>query len=86
MVPGICATTIQNKERSAERELVEYLERVCCDLSDDRRLLIVDLRLVGRRRALSGDERSDGEDRARKCGRCGLGGNAEAGAGGHVGD
>lgn len=26
--PGICATAIQNKERSAERELVDYLERV----------------------------------------------------------
>ena len=27
-VPGICATSIQNKERSAERELIDYLERV----------------------------------------------------------
>jgi hypothetical protein len=25
---GICATTIKNKEREAERELVEYLEEV----------------------------------------------------------
>ena len=28
MVPGICATAVQNKERSAERELMEHLERV----------------------------------------------------------
>ena len=28
MTPGICATAIQNKERSAERELIDYLERV----------------------------------------------------------
>ena len=28
MEPGICATAIQNKEKSAERELMEYLERV----------------------------------------------------------
>jgi hypothetical protein len=27
--PGLCVTTVKDKERSAERELVEYLERVC---------------------------------------------------------
>ena len=28
MMPGITATAIQHKERSAERELIEVLERV----------------------------------------------------------
>lgn len=32
MMPGIVATAIQNKEKSAERELMEHLERVADEL------------------------------------------------------
>ena len=33
LLPGIMATAIQNKEKSAERELMEYLEQVSYSLS-----------------------------------------------------
>ncbi|ORX38402.1 hypothetical protein BD324DRAFT_620726 [Kockovaella imperatae] len=41
MAPGICVTTVRDKERSAERELVEYLERIADELYPDAHEVIV---------------------------------------------
>ena len=39
--PGLLVTAIQNKERSAERELIEHLERVGTSTGTARMMLIV---------------------------------------------